>query len=65
MPKPSLPPELFKSKKVEVRYTEKEFQALVNLANENKMTVSQFIRQCVQEWARAKIAKRNKIPDYV
>jgi hypothetical protein len=65
MPKPPLPPEMFKGKRVEVRWTEKEFQALVNMANNSGMTVSELIRKCVQEWAREKMKKRNPIPDYV
>jgi predicted HicB family RNase H-like nuclease len=65
MPKPPLPPDIFKGKKIEVRYNEKEYQALLNLAKGNGMTISQFIRKCVQEWAQSKMEKRNKIPDYV
>jgi hypothetical protein len=65
MPKPPLPPEMYRGKKVEVRYNEKEYLALSNLARANGITISQLIRKCVQEWARAKMEKPKEIEYFV
>lgn len=63
MPRPALPKNLFRSKQVVVRYNEKEYLALANLAQANGITISQLIRKCVQEWARSKMDKQQQM-DY-
>jgi len=52
MPKPPLPPEKYKSKKAEIRMTEKEYQALSNIATSQNMTISQFMRKLLKDWAK-------------
>lgn len=65
MPKPPLPPEMYRGKKVEIRYNEKEYLALSNLAQANGITISQLIRKCVKEWARLRMKKLKEVDYFV
>lgn len=58
MPKPKLPTEKFKSKKVEIRFTEKQHLHLKRLAKANDCTVSDYIRSCIDFFTRMKHDER-------
>jgi predicted HicB family RNase H-like nuclease len=61
MPKPPLPPEKYKGKQAVVRMTEREYEALSNLAAKQSITISKLVREILREWAKAK--KKQQSPD--
>lgn len=52
--KPPLPKHLFKGKKAEIKLTDSEHAALFRLAALEGLSMSQFIRKVLREWARNK-----------
>jgi len=50
MAKPKLPKELYRSYRADIKFNEKEWQKLCELANEEEMTVPSFVRLLIKKW---------------
>jgi hypothetical protein len=61
MPKPPLPPEKYKGKQAVIRMTEAEYTALSNIAISQNMTISQFMRKLLKDWAKTQ-TKKDSLP---
>lgn len=67
MPKPSLPKELYRSYRADIKFNEKEWKKLCEMADEEDMTVPSFVRLLIQKWYRMKHNpdKRGELPNLI
>jgi len=67
MPRPLLPEGLSKQKKLEVRFSETELNAIRNIANAQNMTVSTLFRLALKQYAqgliKGKTTRVGELPD--
>ena len=54
MAKTHLPKELYRSYRSDIKFNEKEWQKLCELANNEEMTIPSFVRLLIEKWYRIK-----------
>jgi predicted DNA-binding ribbon-helix-helix protein len=67
MPKPALPKNLYRSYRADVKFNEAEWKKLVEMAENENMTVASFIRLLIQKWYRIQSTpnKKGELPTLI